>query len=514
MKKGIALFLSLVLLFFAAACGGTEPVEAAAETTEPPPSGFLDVEPGAWYAEAIHYVGLRGMMFGVGGGFFRPEDAVNRAQAAALLYRVARNPQICGNGTFSDVPSGAWFEAAALWTAENGVIAPAGEGRFDPAGTLTQGELVTMLWRLTVPAEDAAEGEAAALAWAAETGVTAAVSGADAGGFAFSPDAPADRAVAALFVSRFLEWAGRPRTVYRVLVSAPEDVPEEYTLPSAKPGRLENFYYDTWESFTYDSHSLPLRKHAVVYLPYGYPEAGEYDVFYFMHGGSSDENTTLGTPEESAALKHILDHAIENGELPPLIVVCPTYNNTNELGMDSERFKLSMELTENYHRELVNDLIPAVEGTYAVYAGGTDPETLAAARDHRGFGGFSNGGVATWRSFEYALDYFRYFLPLSCGTELDDETIWSAAEGRDLRDYFVWMFTGSLDFALPHDTPRAERARASGYFTEGVNFSYQVMDGYKHEVLHANAYVYNALRGFFGTNARRGVLFSPREALE
>jgi enterochelin esterase-like enzyme len=125
---------------------------------------------------------------------------------------------------------------------------------------------------------------------------------------------------------------------------------------------------------------------------------------------------TLGTPQRPSPLKSVIDHAIAAGEMRPLIVVCPTYNNTNTNGLDSSSFSLAMQLTENYHNELINDLIPAVEGTYRAFAASTRIDDLVASRDHRGFGGFSMGSVTTWRTFQYGLDYFRYFLPMSCGT--------------------------------------------------------------------------------------------------
>ena len=55
-----------------------------------------------------------------------------------------------------------------------------------------------------------------------------------------------------------------------------------------------------------------------------------------------------------------------DGKIEPMIVVCPTYNNESE--EDSADYSLALQLTENYHNELVNDLIPAVEGTYSTYA--------------------------------------------------------------------------------------------------------------------------------------------------
>ena len=83
---------------------------------------------------------------------------------------------------------------------------------------------------------------------------------------------------------------------------------------------------------------------------------------------------------------------------------------------------------------------------YSTYAADTTAEGIRTSRDHRGFGGFSMGSVATWRTFQYCLDSFRYFLLMSCGTSLDDEEIFSAAEDFAQEDYFVWMMVGTSDF--------------------------------------------------------------------
>ena len=285
--------------------------------------------------------------------------------------------------------------------------------------------------------------------------------------------------------------------------SAIAEIPDSYFSSSDEPGTLEDLYYDTWESFSYEEHSEKLNKHAVVYLPYGYDETKQYDIFYFMHGGWSDETTTLGTPSHPSSFKNVLDNMIAAGEMEPIIIVCPTYNNTNENGQDSDNYSLAMRLTDNYHNELLNDLMPAVEGKYHTYAEETTPEGFAASRDHRGFGGFSMGSVTTWHTFQYDLDYFRYFLPMSCGTSLDDETIWQAAEGHEPSDYFVFVMTGTDDFAYSYDTDRTERMAASSYFTsvdedENGNFAFRVKDGYSHDGTAASEYTYNGLKAFFG----------------
>lgn len=220
-----------------------------------------------------------------------------------------------------------------------------------------------------------------------------------------------------------------------------ETIPKEYYYKAEKQGKLEELNYDTYESISYDKHSRKLKKRAIVYLPYGYSAKKKYDIFYLMHGGWSDETSTFGTPDDPSDFKNVIDNAIEKGEMKPMIIVCPTYNNTS--GEDSSDFSLALTLNQNYHNERLNDLIPAAESTYSTYAKSTFEKDLKASRSHRGFGGFSMGSVATWRTFQYALDYFKYFMPMSCGTTLDDDTIFSAADNTDQKDYFVFMMTGT-----------------------------------------------------------------------
>jgi acetyl esterase/lipase len=307
------------------------------------------------------------------------------------------------------------------------------------------------------------------------------------------------------------ESAGSPGSRQKVVI--PKElvkIPDRYLNASNQPGTLTDLYYQTYESFSYREQSRPLRKPAVVYLPYGYSNEQPYDVFYLMHGGWGDETRTLGTPKSPSAFKNVIDHAIAAGEIRPLIVVCPTYNNTNENGRDSDNFSLAMRLTENYHNELINDLIPAVEGTYKTYAASPRKDDLIASRDHRGFGGFSMGSVATWRTFQYGLDYFRYFLPMSCGTSLNDEEIFAAATGREAADYFVFVMTGTDDFAFAYDQGRTKLMRASTHFSDvdhkaTGNFAYRVKKGYSHDGTAAMEYTYNGMKAFWnGVDATAG----------
>lgn len=153
-----------------------------------------------------------------------------------------------------------------------------------------------------------------------------------------------------------------------------EYIPDGYRQPSGHPGTLEKLTYQTWESFTYEDHEQALTKEAWVYLPYGYTEDQKYNVMYISHGGWSDETTVMGTDQNPRSFKHVIDHAIEDGKIRPLIIVLPTYNNTS--GKDSGDYSLALRLTDQFHNELLNDLIPAVEGKYSTYAEDTTPTAL------------------------------------------------------------------------------------------------------------------------------------------
>ena len=107
----------------------------------------------------------------------------------------------------------------------------------------------------------------------------------------------------------------------------------------------------------------------------------------------------MGTDNRPTIFKNIIDTSIEKNEIKPLIIVLLTYYNTSN--KDSWDFNLAIELTDRYHNELVNDLIPAVESKYSTYAEDTTLNGIKKSRNHRCFGGFSMGSVNTWCTFRY-----------------------------------------------------------------------------------------------------------------
>ncbi len=277
-------------------------------------------------------------------------------------------------------------------------------------------------------------------------------------------------------------------------------IPKEYFTPASEQGTIERLDYQTYESMSYEEQTTQLDKTAYVYLPYGYSKERQYNVLYLMHGGWSNETSYLGTPENPHELKNVIDHAIQDGRIPPVIVVCPTYNNTSP--EDSADYGLALRLTDQYHNELVNDLIPAAEGKYSTYAGGASEQELKESRIHRAFAGFSMGSVTTWHTFQYCLDYFRYFLPSSGNLTSDgaymEQLVTDAGYGPE--DFFIYAMSGTEDFAYAAFTDQIQAMlnAPGGIFTEADsessgNLAYRVQEGNAHDGNAAMQYIYNGL---------------------
>lgn len=281
-------------------------------------------------------------------------------------------------------------------------------------------------------------------------------------------------------------------------------IPDGYENPATQQGTLNKLTYDTWESFSYEQKSNKITKEAWVYLPYGYTDEEEYNVFYLSHGGWSNETTLMGTDDNPKSFKNVIDNAIQDGNIKPLIIVLPTYNNTSE--NDSSDYSLAIQLTNQFHNELVNDLIPVVESKYSTYAKDTTPQGLKESRDHRGFGGFSMGSVNTWNTFRYCLDYFRYFMPMSGSYTTDGEYMADLVrqQGYSSQDFFIFAASGTDDFAYSAFKAQimAMANNSGGMFklakneSEG-NMSFLEREGYKHDAKATDEYTYNGLRFFW-----------------
>lgn len=157
---------------------------------------YTDVSPYAWYAEAVEYVTVQGLMNGVGEGKFAPSATVTRAMVWTVLARMdGENTE--GGST--------WYSKARTWAMENGVSDGA-----NPEAAITREQLATMLYRycgspavsgsLSGYADGSSVSDWAedAMLWAIEQGLIEGV-----GDNKLAPDADTTRAQLAQILMRF-----------------------------------------------------------------------------------------------------------------------------------------------------------------------------------------------------------------------------------------------------------------------------------------------------------------------
>ncbi|SER52663.1 alpha/beta hydrolase [Lachnobacterium bovis] len=283
------------------------------------------------------------------------------------------------------------------------------------------------------------------------------------------------------------------------------EVPDEYKKESAQKGKLIKLFYKSKMS---NASAIEIDKQATVYIPYGYNKKNKYDVVYLCHGYGANLNTFLGTQDSPRQFKNILDNMIMNKEIKPVIVVTPTYTN---------KYSNYYDKLDGMTDEIVNYLIPAVEGQYSSYAKNTTPEELIKSRNHRAIGGFSMGGCTTWRAFRRHLDYFKYYMPMSMpiyyyesgyNKPQNDKTAPTLAEaaeksGYKPNDYAIYAASGDNDFMNEATKQVVEVLKeypnqfkyTETNFSDG-NLMFTTFEGY-HRYYFSNPYMYNGLRRFF-----------------
>lgn len=109
-------------------------------------ASFPDVDDSAAYADAVEYVSDIGLMVGDGNGNFNPDQAVTRAEMAALVCRMLEETEdLQTSNEFSDVPETHWANGYIARAAELGIVNGYGDGRFGPSDTVTYEQALAMV---------------------------------------------------------------------------------------------------------------------------------------------------------------------------------------------------------------------------------------------------------------------------------------------------------------------------------------------------------------------------------
>jgi len=112
---------------------------------------FVDVAPDAWFTPYIAYAYNQGILVGLNnvGSYFRPNDAITRAEYTELACRFAgATPRGDYGARFPDVPTNHWAYSSIGYAASRGWVNGFDDGLFRPDETITRAQMVAITNRV------------------------------------------------------------------------------------------------------------------------------------------------------------------------------------------------------------------------------------------------------------------------------------------------------------------------------------------------------------------------------
>ena len=118
-------------------------------------SGFRDVASGSWYNTYVATLNNAGVITDSSNGYFRPNEAITRAELAAMLAKFSETTGAANY--FNDVSASYWAANAIAICAKLGWITGYPDGTFRPDKNVTRAELMAMINRATGRAPKSAD---------------------------------------------------------------------------------------------------------------------------------------------------------------------------------------------------------------------------------------------------------------------------------------------------------------------------------------------------------------------
>ena len=188
--------------------------------------------------------------------------------------------------------------------------------------------------------------------------------------------------------------------------------------------------HGTLETVEYKSTTVGTVRKATVYLPPKFDAAKKYPVLYLLHGIGGDEREWLqGVPNV------ILDNLIADGKAAEMIIVMPN-GRAQENDRAEGNVYAGFQAFANFEYDLIDDLIPFIEGKYNVFAD----------KMHRAIAGLSMGGGQSLNFGLAHMDVFAYVGGFSSApnTKMPEELI-PDVEKTKAENTLLWMVCGNQD---------------------------------------------------------------------
>ena len=159
---------------------------------------------------------------------------------------------------------------------------------------------------------------------------------------------------------------------------AKQDKDKKFTsAPKGFDAKRDGIERGRLETVAYDSTTVGIKRKAQVYTPPGYSKDKKYPVLYLLHGIGGDETEW----QRFARPNVLLDNLLAEGKVTPMIVVMPNGRAQKNDRPEGNVFA-SAPAFAAFEKDLLEDVIPAIESRYAV----------RADREHRALAGLSMGG--------------------------------------------------------------------------------------------------------------------------
>lgn len=107
---------------------------------------FVDVDAFKWYNTYISTLANAGVIVDSANGYFRPDEAITRAELAAMIAQFAK-VDLTKSVSFNDVLANHWASKEIAIAAKMGWINGYPDGSFRPDATITRAEMITMINR-------------------------------------------------------------------------------------------------------------------------------------------------------------------------------------------------------------------------------------------------------------------------------------------------------------------------------------------------------------------------------
>ncbi|MBS0266452.1 MAG: esterase [Planctomycetes bacterium] len=278
----------------------------------------------------------------------------------------------------------------------------------------------------------------------------------------------------------------RPRRGGGQIELGPDDKQTYADPPASIVAARDEIPHGKLEMIEYESKTVGTTRKANVYTPPGYSKDQKYPVLYLLHGIGGDETEwqRFATPDR------LFDNLLADRKAVPMIVVMPNGRARKNDRAEGNVFE-SAPAFAVFEKDLLNDLIPAIESRYSVQG----------TRDRRALAGLSMGGGQSLNFGLTHLDTFAWVGGFSSAPNTKDpaELIPDPAKAKQQLK-LLWLSCGNKD-GLIGISQKMQRFLKQ----QGIPHVWNV-DSHGHDATHWRNNLYHFAQLIFNDDATKAAL--------